>query len=564
MIVSNIVKKEKLREVQLETLKEISESLLPSFGPMGSNTEIVRLEGNGHPVVEYSKDGHTILQNIHFNDIIEESVRKDLEDITRHIVKGIGDGTTSAVLLSKIIFSKLKEIESDSTRTPYEIISDFKSAVKDITDHINMNKTEFRVEDVYNISMISTNGNEEVSKNLLDIYTTFGKDVFIDVAASTGQESILKSYDGMTLQTGYSDTAYVNNKKGTCSLRNPKIYAFDDPIDTPEMMSFVNRIIEENILAAFRDQNANLVPTVIIAPKISKDMSSYIEKIVEIMYKAELDAKPPLLIISDVHQREEYVDIYRLCGCKAIKKYIDLKQQDMDIKAGLAPSLDTITQFCGSAELVESDVSKTKFINPLKMFNELGEKSPEYNNLLKFLEAELKQAQDNNENINVIGGLKRRINSLKANMVDYFVGGVSMTDRDSLRDLVEDAVLNCRSAATYGVGYGANFEGLRSSNLLQSKSDMHKIIFEAYKELSNMLYCTCMSMGEASTAVSDSLNKYTSPINLKTKEFDGKVLSSMKSDVVVLEAISRIVTLMFTTNQFLCPNPSLNRYLTFK
>ncbi len=32
-------------------------------------------------------------------------------------------------------------------------------------------------------------------------------------------------------------------------------------------------------------------------------------------------------------------------------------------------------------------------------------------------------------------------------MVDYLIGGVSYTDRDALKDAVEDAVLSCRSAA---------------------------------------------------------------------------------------------------------------------
>ena len=117
------------------------------------------------------------------------------------------------------------------------------------------------------------------------------------------------------------------------------------------------------------------------------------------------------------------------------------------------------------------------------MHNEDGTLSDTFNTLVKFLEAELAKAYEAGEDNNVTGTLKRRINSLKANMVEYLVGGVSATDRDAVRDLVEDAVLNCRSAARNGVGYGANFEGLIASLQLADvlpENKLYKVISDAY------------------------------------------------------------------------------------
>ena len=85
--------------------------------------------------------------------------------------------------------------------------------------------------------------------------------------------------------------------------------------------------------------NKEVIPTVILAPRISRDMSSYITKVAEFMFKFEDETqKPPLLIVTNIHQEEQLLDISRLCGCKPIKKYIDFKQQEIDVENGLAPN----------------------------------------------------------------------------------------------------------------------------------------------------------------------------------------------------------------------------------
>ena len=47
---------------------------------------------------------------------------------------------------------------------------------------------------------------------------------------------------------------------------------------------------------------------------------------------------------------------------------------------------------------------------------------------------------------------------------------------------------------------------------------------------------------------------------MATNEYDGKVLSSIKSDIVILETIKKILTLMFTCNQYLVQDPMHNIY----
>ena len=108
-IYSNIVPEDKVRSKQKETLQIIANALEKSFGPKGSTTAIVKnMDKNGVNIsLDYTKDGHTIVKSIAFENPIERSVQDILVELTRYVVKEVGDGTTSAVLLCNSIFKCL-------------------------------------------------------------------------------------------------------------------------------------------------------------------------------------------------------------------------------------------------------------------------------------------------------------------------------------------------------------------------------------------------------------------------------------------------------------------------
>lgn len=555
MINSNIVGKEKTRSIQLQTMDIIKKALLRSYGPNGSYSNIDMTNAFN----KYSKDGHTILSSIQFQGRIENAVKEDLENLTRHIVKTVGDGTTAGVILSAIIFEELCKLETEKDSA--KVIREFKEAVSSICDFIRKNASETTVEDIYNIALISTNNNEEVATNIKNIYEEYGMGVFIDVAISNSTEDFIKIYDGLNIDAGYTDSCYINTKNGTSAIRNASVYLFEDPIDTQEMVTLFNTILTKNIIEPLHDDTLDVIPTVVLAPKVSKDVSSFMDQFNNYMYQLSehIESRPPFLLISGIHQTAQFMDIGRLCGAKPIKKYIDFQIQQTDIEKGLAPTPDNVTSFGGFCELVEADAVKTKFVNPADMKDKDGNPSGLLKAMIADLEAELERSKENNADNHVIGTIKRRLNSLNANMVEYLVGGVTVADRDAVRDLVEDAVLNCRSAAIHGTGYGANFEGLRASyKLSQDDNKYINIIFNAYKELTSYLYS--MDFSDKSL---DYINDYInngSPLNIRTMEQDGKVRSSIESDIVILETISKIITLMYTCNQFILPAIAFNIY----
>lgn len=574
---NNVVSGETLRNVQSETLKETSEFLSKTFGPMGSNTKIITGKDKASIDSSYSKDGLKVLHNIANSGPIEASIVQELIDITSHVEHEVGDGTTSTVILSSLIFDKLRVIEKESKLPPYALMREFNEVVDDIKEVILSNKQEIDVDKIRNIALISTNGNTEVADNIANIYDKYGFDVDLNVGISNNENSILKVYDGFTITEGMADPVYINNKlNNTSEIHNAKIYHFADPIDDMYMIQLFETIIHENIYAPI-ENNTEFVPTVITCPRLSNDMSGILRQLSNQLYQFDnsnaTEQKPPILIITNVVASDEIImdDIANLCGCKSITKYIDPELYKADVEKGVAPTVNNIQEFAGYAELVVADSKKTKFINPEHAKNT---NDPKYNAMVNFLETELTAEMSGDKDPNHIGLLKKRLSALKANMVDYLVGGITISDRENIKDLVEDAVKNCKSAAKYGVGYAANFEGLRAiCSILDgnkydennTKKSIAKAIMLAYYNISQILYSTVTSSEDASSKVVASIINGL-PFNIKNGIIEDSikiaapVLCSIMLDINILSTISKIIGRMVTCNQCLLQAPNINVY----
>lgn len=587
---NNIIPAKTVRQVQLETLEQIASSLECTFGPSGSITGIYK--ENSFP--RFTKDGISVLRELKFDKPIEQSIVANIDSICTEQVKVVGDATTSIVLLSNILFKKLNEnYPYDSTMDKKEIMRVFRKVVNDIIAKIKENAQPIDMDKIRDIALISTNNDEFLTQLVCDAYEQCGFDVHIQVEASMNGETYQKDYDALVLECGVYDQSFINTPNNKESIIGNKdnpacIYAFEDPIDTIVMGAFFDRIITDNILnpmtklIEYRKSGKDLkkipndckvIPTVIMAPKISRDYSNKIESTIEYIFKScPNEAKPPLLIISNITNEDKgvYDDICTLCGCKKIRKYIDPKIEEEDVKNGVAPDYkkpETIHNFFGTCEQVISDHVSTKIFTPKHYWidpdnQELGH-TELYTNHLAKLEAEYEKAKSEGKKIVDTYKYRQRISAIKGTMLDIYVGGISAQDRDQKSDLLEDAVLNCRSACKHGVGYGANFEALRAIESLcpdgpvevddegELYLDLLYILRASYIELGKKLYNIAANGDEekAKSYVLESLEN-NSPFNIRTKKFEG-VLSSIETDQCVLNSIAEILIMMFVTNQMI-------------
>lgn len=584
---SNRIKKSALRKVQLSVLEECAEVVGKTAGPFGSHTMIMKDD----QLTTYTKDGISVLKNFHYFNELEEKIRCELEEVSRHVVRTCGDGTTTAVQLSYLIYKGLLEHENDWTESgysPYQITSAFKKVVGFIKESIRESGRKLTTDDIIDICLTSTNGNEEISEDLANIYKKFGNDVFIQVGTSNTTSSVLKTYDGIILNKGYASPAFVNTKENTCLIDEPHIYYFADPVDTPEMMQLFMGIIDKNFFEPYSHNRADqFVPTVILVPSLSQDLSNKMADLDKIFYAYDQqnmrNVKPPLCVITGLNDRVDNIeDITILCNCPKIKKYINKSQREADIESGAAPSYETVTNFYGTCDQIVIDTDKAKIYNPAEMFDKNAEIAEDgsrpfsntYTSIINFLKAQIEIEERDKTDLKELAQLNKRYHYLASNFVEYLVGGISSSDRENAKDLVEDAVLNCRSASINGVGSGAGIEGycaasdvmydLTHDDLDEDHSlmvDICNIIVNAYYKLILNLYMTATGKDFAIALLNESAEKHKA-YNLREDSFDGhQVLSSIETDEVILDAISKIITMMYTTNQAFASSPIKNKYL---
>ena len=75
------------------------------------------------------------------------------------------------------------------------------------------------------------------------------------------------------------------------------------------------------------------------------------------------------------------------------------------------------------------------------------------------------------------------------------------------------------------------------------------------------LYKSGMTEAEAQAILDESVVRKQA-YNLREKTFDGnQVLGSIETDIAILEGISKIITIMYTTNQAFLVDPMQNGYI---
>ena len=86
-------------------------------------------------------------------------------------------------------------------------------------------------------------------------------------------------------------------------------------------------------------------------------------------------------------------------------------------------------------------------------------------------------------------------------------------------------------------------------------------IYGAYGNITNELYSTIVGTSEEIEKFARESLDRGYHYNIRTRYWDGKVVSSIESDIVVLQTVSKIIGLMATSNQFIVPSPMHNVYV---
>ena len=156
-----------------------------------------------------TKDGYKVSQSLKDTSAGANFVRQ----VCKRQVREVGDGTTSvAVLLAHLVRYPLKDLLA---------LEKCIAPLRDFLDRVAVKKIDHDA--IYNIAMVSSNGDERISEAVATVVGKNGKDGHYIVEERDQDGITTEQIKGYVLDAGYSNQAFVNTKTGV-EMINPVVF----------------------------------------------------------------------------------------------------------------------------------------------------------------------------------------------------------------------------------------------------------------------------------------------------------------------------------------------------
>ena len=211
---SKLIEIENTRAKILSSVKQMEEIVCGTMGPFGQNV-MLRNEAEA-PVI--TKDGVTVAKSIVSDDDFEQIIFEILKQAAEKTNKEAGDGTTTATCLAASTFKeglKLISADVDPMTIKREIDNFLKTYKEELEQHrtVFKNKSEEEIEQIlYKIAMISTNGDEEMSKTIAEATAKAGLNGIVNIKKTTGNYEITTNIGAKIPNAGVVNYDFI---KGT-------------------------------------------------------------------------------------------------------------------------------------------------------------------------------------------------------------------------------------------------------------------------------------------------------------------------------------------------------------
>ncbi|MGE5304217.1 MAG: chaperonin GroEL [Alphaproteobacteria bacterium] len=198
---------EEARGRVLRGVNLLADAVTVTLGPRGRN---VCLEKSwGAPTV--TKDGVTVAKEIQLEDKFENMGAQMVKEVASKTSDVAGDGTTTATVLSRAIFSEgLKLVAAG--HDPMSIKRGIDKAVAKVTDELkSMSKPTRDRDEIAQVGTISANNDSTIGDILAEAMDKVGKEGVITVEEAKGLETTLDLVEGMRFDRGYLSPYFVTD-----------------------------------------------------------------------------------------------------------------------------------------------------------------------------------------------------------------------------------------------------------------------------------------------------------------------------------------------------------------
>jgi chaperonin GroEL len=232
------------REKLLSGVNQLADAVVSTLGPSGRNVFIQQQGGNPTS----TKDGVTVAKEVELEDPIENTGAQAVKQVAIESGRLAGDGTTTATLLAREIYSQgLSELEnSNAVEVKRGIDIATKEVIKYLREQYSKEVTD--EEQIKQVATISGNNDPEVGNLIATAMEKVGRDGLVTIEESKTGETYLETVEGMQFNRGYKSPYFVtDNNTMTSVLNNPLILITDKRIQhVKEMLPLLESVSQQN------------------------------------------------------------------------------------------------------------------------------------------------------------------------------------------------------------------------------------------------------------------------------------------------------------------------------
>lgn len=550
---SNVINQEKTSQLISDTLSTLTNILSKSLGPYGSTTIIQDKLSMNHTI---TKDGYTILNKIKFDNEVSTTILEFVKKVSRNLVKEVGDGSTSAIMISYSLFQELDSLIR-SYNVPRKDIIDILSAYeKELTKYVTdlaTPITEENFDKVKAIASVSNNNDDKAGDLIFHIYEKIGVNGFISLETSTNTEDSYVISEGIELPRGHISNVFANKPdKITADFEKPLVFICNDSLDENDM-DLLADVMGKACLNLKR-------PLVIIAKGYDFEVKNFFH--INKMQNRQLDVTVvDYAIVNDSH-RDTLEDLAIYLGAEWYDKYGGEQLTEFPLERFGSCSKSIVNET--SSKFIEGKGEKEKIDERVALIEEK----------IKEVEKKDKFIDTSEETFH----LRKRIANLNCLIATLYVGGTTDLEKETRKYLMEDAVFACQSALKHGYVSGGNLiiprvlnrmQGTISTEMIANKdlvrtieganrvqffNDFHNCLMEAFTFSFLTVMANKVGDLEDSYEFIQKMLDNDTIYNLKNDKFEDigttSIINSVKTDVEIMKATFSIIGLLVTSNQF--------------
>lgn len=592
---TNVISGEEYKQLFCCIAKAVSDIVSQTLGPYGSTTII----DDGSSFTYPTKDGWSCMNRLRFNDPLYNTIFGIIKQVSFNSVSTVGDGTTTAMVATSAFLEYLYDelipaLKKTGKYRQATLIEKMNEVCKELTDTLLKSKNVQHIDpdgdfsDIYKVAHIATNGNDEFSKMIQEIYQQTKNPnirIEIDNGAPMTTYRIEKGYRFDCKPIAFN--SYVNDEMGIIRKDDKpfKIITFDHNVTYQMHKNIITGIsqyasatnMEYVLLAPYFD---DIVCSIIQGHADEMRRQGRIPNVMLVQIPTSLNMHQ--LAITDISIlsnslvfTETLAKVYNTLFHNATVE----KEEDI-----IKDSVMDLPQFAKYKypQMIIEDVSGTIKSAIFEQNEGFIQDYEEYYNKDRFdaLIREVTEAYEKKKAkaIKTINGLldkdflftQLRYTKLMGNSGIIKVGGISDIQKRCDKDSLDDAVLACRSAFENGYVRGMCLEIIDACEdaIDPHQNELDEVTTHIYNAILysfSTVFRTVIynKIGEDKATAMKIMNEClgtNSVYNLRTETFDKPgewtVINSVQTDIEILTAMSSILTTIMTSNQFLTMNRS--------